>query len=253
MARLRQQDRGEGRADAADQEARALRAGRPVDADDRRRRRDIRRRHPADQRPALRQLPSAPRLLFRLQPDPGFVVGAAAEKPPLMREHRLYQADWLMRFYGFAQAEILPARRDGMLDLAIDPEARLGAAQPRAVSRSTSTAPTARCCCACRASAPRRSKRILRDAAPPAAAAGGCRPALPVDRQGAALHRRRRLVAGRPDRQAGPARDDRALLRAAVAVLTMQPAAARPRHATVVGSPARPISPAGAMRRGGWR
>ena len=22
-------------------------------------------------------------------------------KPPLMREHRLYQADWLMRFYGF--------------------------------------------------------------------------------------------------------------------------------------------------------
>ena len=23
-------------------------------------------------------------------------------QPPLMREHRLYQADWLMRFYGFA-------------------------------------------------------------------------------------------------------------------------------------------------------
>ena len=42
-------------------------------ADDHRRRRDARRRHPADQRAALRQLPSAPRLLFRLQPDPGFV------------------------------------------------------------------------------------------------------------------------------------------------------------------------------------
>ncbi len=25
--------------------------------------------------------------------------------PPLVREHRLYQADWLMRFYGFAAQE----------------------------------------------------------------------------------------------------------------------------------------------------
>jgi len=43
-------------------------------------------------------------------------------KPPLMREHRLYQADWLMRFYGFAQPEILAGSADGMLDLAIDPK-----------------------------------------------------------------------------------------------------------------------------------
>jgi putative DNA modification/repair radical SAM protein len=42
-------------------------------------------------------------------------------KPPLMREHRLYQADWLMRFYGFEQPEIL-AGTDGMLDLALDPK-----------------------------------------------------------------------------------------------------------------------------------
>jgi len=42
-------------------------------------------------------------------------------KPPLMREHRLYQADWLMRFYGFEQPEIL-AGTSGMLDLAIDPK-----------------------------------------------------------------------------------------------------------------------------------
>ena len=27
-------------------------------------------------------------------------------RPPLMREHRLYQADWLMRFYGFSAPEI---------------------------------------------------------------------------------------------------------------------------------------------------
>ena len=39
-----------------------------------------------------------------------------------MREHRLYQADWLMRFYGFAQGEILDGQPDGMLDLAIDPK-----------------------------------------------------------------------------------------------------------------------------------
>ncbi len=30
-----------------------------------------------------------------------------AEKPPLLREHRLYQADWLLRFYGFRAEEIL--------------------------------------------------------------------------------------------------------------------------------------------------
>ena len=37
-----------------------------------------------------------------------------------MREHRLYQADWLMRFYGFASDEI--AVEDGFLDLKIDPK-----------------------------------------------------------------------------------------------------------------------------------
>ncbi|MBX3598048.1 MAG: putative DNA modification/repair radical SAM protein [Rhizobiaceae bacterium] len=43
-------------------------------------------------------------------------------KPPLMREHRLYQADWLMRFYGFEQKEILQASPNGMLDLSLDPK-----------------------------------------------------------------------------------------------------------------------------------
>jgi predicted DNA-binding helix-hairpin-helix protein len=41
--------------------------------------------------------------------------------PPLVREHRLYQADWLMRFYGFAHDEIVGAA-DGMLALDIDPK-----------------------------------------------------------------------------------------------------------------------------------
>ncbi|GGZ25255.1 putative DNA modification/repair radical SAM protein [Asticcacaulis endophyticus] len=43
-------------------------------------------------------------------------------KPPLMREHRLYQADWLYRFYGFDIAEITHGRADGMLDLELDPK-----------------------------------------------------------------------------------------------------------------------------------
>ena len=41
--------------------------------------------------------------------------------PPLVREHRLYQADWLMRFYGFAHDEIV-GTSDGMLALDMDPK-----------------------------------------------------------------------------------------------------------------------------------
>jgi putative DNA modification/repair radical SAM protein len=43
-------------------------------------------------------------------------------KPPLMREHRLYQADWLLRFYGFELGEIASATKGGNLDLEIDPK-----------------------------------------------------------------------------------------------------------------------------------
>ncbi|QDI74532.1 putative DNA modification/repair radical SAM protein (plasmid) [Leisingera aquaemixtae] len=42
--------------------------------------------------------------------------------PPLVREHRLYQADWLLRFYGFGLEEITSAAPDGNLDLEIDPK-----------------------------------------------------------------------------------------------------------------------------------
>ncbi len=43
-------------------------------------------------------------------------------KPPLMREHRLYQADWLYRFYGFGIDEITSTQGGGMLDLNLDPK-----------------------------------------------------------------------------------------------------------------------------------
>ena len=45
------------------------------------------------------------------------------KRPPLMREHRLYQSDWMMRFYGYGPAEIAAATdADGMLPLDIDPK-----------------------------------------------------------------------------------------------------------------------------------
>lgn len=43
-------------------------------------------------------------------------------RPPLQREHRLYQADWLLRFYGFDLHEITGVTADGNLDLDIDPK-----------------------------------------------------------------------------------------------------------------------------------
>ena len=46
------------------------------------------------------------------------------QRPPLMREHRLYQSDWLMRFYGFEAGEVVAAADEatGMLPLDIDPK-----------------------------------------------------------------------------------------------------------------------------------
>ena len=53
-------------------------------------------------------------------------------QPPLVREHRLYQADWLIRFYGFSHDEIVPGEAaddeasgdpaSGMLSLDMDPK-----------------------------------------------------------------------------------------------------------------------------------
>ena len=42
-------------------------------------------------------------------------------RPPVIREHRLYQTDWLMRFYGFQAEEILDPEHP-FLDLEIDPK-----------------------------------------------------------------------------------------------------------------------------------
>ncbi|SFM65810.1 putative DNA modification/repair radical SAM protein [Variovorax sp. OV329] len=47
---------------------------------------------------------------------------------PLMREHRLYQADWLMRYYGFEEQELVT--EDGMLSLQMDPKLAWALAHP---------------------------------------------------------------------------------------------------------------------------
>ena len=41
--------------------------------------------------------------------------------PPLLREHRLYQADWLLRFYGFRAEELLDERRP-YFNVMLDPK-----------------------------------------------------------------------------------------------------------------------------------
>jgi len=44
-------------------------------------------------------------------------------RPPLIREHRLYQSDWMIRFYGFSAREVAQAADDdGMMPLDIDPK-----------------------------------------------------------------------------------------------------------------------------------
>ena len=44
------------------------------------------------------------------------------DRAPLAREHRIYQADWLLRFYGFKAEDLLDDKNKN-LDLSIDPKA----------------------------------------------------------------------------------------------------------------------------------
>ena len=103
---------------------RRVRAGRAEHADDRRRRR---------RRPTRRSSRTAETLYaaYRLRrvyysafsPDPARVGAAAARKPPpLVREHRLYQADWLLRTTVSAHDEIVAPLASGQLALDIDPK-----------------------------------------------------------------------------------------------------------------------------------
>ena len=50
-------------------------------------------------------------------------------KPPLLREHRLYQADWLLRFYGFRAEELLDETHQDF-DPRVDPKCSWALAHP---------------------------------------------------------------------------------------------------------------------------
>lgn len=49
------------------------------------------------------------------------MLPAVGTKPPLLREHRLYQADWLLRFYGFEAEELLTEERPNF-NVYLDPK-----------------------------------------------------------------------------------------------------------------------------------
>ena len=70
-------------------------------------------------------------------PDAARALPLAA--PPLLREHRLYQADWLMRFYGFGAEEIVT--EGGFLSLRHDPKLAWALAHPEAFPLDLDRAP----------------------------------------------------------------------------------------------------------------
>ena len=94
-----------------------------------------------------RRLLAASRLLLRLQPVSRRRPDAAADAPPLVREHRLYQADWLIRFYGFDGGELTHGRATEHLDLTIDPKLAWALAHPEAFPVDVEHAPLASGCC----------------------------------------------------------------------------------------------------------
>lgn len=62
------------------------------------------------------------------------------QSPPLVREHRLYQADWLMRFYGFGHEEIVDDGT-GLLRLDVDPKLAWALAHPERFPVDLNAAP----------------------------------------------------------------------------------------------------------------
>lgn len=62
------------------------------------------------------------------------------QQPPLVREHRLYQADWLMRFYNFQVNEIVN-EENPTLDLEIDPKISWALRHPDFFPIDVNTAP----------------------------------------------------------------------------------------------------------------
>ena len=72
-------------------------------------------------------------------PIPHASARLPGQAAPLVREHRLYQADWLMRFYGFDASElVLPG---GMLSMEMDPKLAWAVAHPELFPVDVNRAP----------------------------------------------------------------------------------------------------------------
>lgn len=73
------------------------------------------------------------------RPVPGTPLEAAAATDP-RREHRLYQADWLLRFYGFS-ADELPFDAAGLLRADVDPKTAWARVHPERFPVEVNRAP----------------------------------------------------------------------------------------------------------------
>ena len=76
-------------------------------------------------------------------PIPDAARALPLKAPPLVGEHRLYQADWLMRFYGFDHEEIVDDGT-GLLRLDVDPKHAWALAHPERFPVDLNQAPRGR-------------------------------------------------------------------------------------------------------------
>ncbi len=77
-------------------------------------------------------------------PIPDASSALPVQAPPLLREHRLYQADWLLRFYDYSLDDIADGGGSGMLDLDIDPKLAWALRHPEAFPVDLNAAPKER-------------------------------------------------------------------------------------------------------------
>jgi len=74
-------------------------------------------------------------------PIPDASSALPPQAAPLLREHRLYQADWLLRFYGFANDELPTDVASGNLPLEMDPKLAWALAHRERFPVDVNTAP----------------------------------------------------------------------------------------------------------------
>ena len=86
-------------------------------------------------------------------PIPAAAAALPNRAPPLMREHRLYQADWLLRGYGFSLPELRAGMPTGQAGSRRRSQDAVGARASRAISRGCESRAARSRCCACPGSA----------------------------------------------------------------------------------------------------